>query len=145
MAGTFQLHRFLPLPARAELSQLGKIGTNDYRRDRRHRVRLREIHGTSEIKEWADANLTALGFTGKAIRHSHWQRALTSRPLGGVKRSYEYIRTEGTKFGSDATLGINLQVEESGRDGGTGAECEQNDKQAAAIGSEQTANNAPEH
>src|SRR5580693_5331769 len=98
MAGTFQLHRFLPLPARAELSQLGEVGTNDHRRDRRHRVRLREIDGTGEIKEWADPNLTALGFARNAVRQSHGQRALTSRPLGGVKRSYEYIRTEGAKF-----------------------------------------------
>jgi hypothetical protein len=128
MAGTFQLDRFLPLPTRAELSQLGKVGTDDYRRDMRHRVSLREIEGTSEIKEWADGNRAALRFTGNAVRQSHWQRALASRPLGCVKRSYEYIGTEGTKFGGDATLGINLQVEERGRDGGTGAERKQNDE-----------------
>src|SRR5580700_3167897 len=145
MPGTLQRQRFFPLPTRAELPQLREVGTDDYRRNMRRRVSFREIDGTSEIKEWADSDVAALGFEGNAVRQSHWQRTLTSRSLRSVERGYKHIRAESAKFGGDAALGIHLEIKERGGDGGAGAESEKNDEQAAAIGSEQTANDAPEH
>src|SRR5580692_2090001 len=145
MPGTLQLQRFFPLPTRAELPHLRKVSTDDYRRNMRHRASSREIDGTNEIKGWADNDVAAFGFRGNAVRQSRWQRALTSRSLRPVERGYKHIRAESAKFGGDAALGIHLEIKERGGNGGAGSESEKNDEQAAAIGSEQTANDAPEH
>jgi hypothetical protein len=145
MAGTYQLHRLFPLPTRAKLPQLGKVSANDYRRNRGHRENLRGIQGASEIKEWADSDVAARRCKGNAVGQSHWQRGLTSRSLCGVKGSYEHVWAKSAEFRSEAALGIYLEIEKGGGDGGSCAKSEENDEQAAAIRSEQPANDAPEH
>ena len=52
---------------------------------------------------------------------------------------------ESAKFRGDAALGIDLQIQESGRDGSASPESQQNNEETTAIRSEQTTNDAPEH
>src|SRR6266404_5142879 len=81
------------------------------------------------------------------------------RPNGIIERSRSRIErsspivswhnygvwAKSTKFGSEATLCIDLQIEKSSGDCGAGPEREQDDEEAAAVGAEKPAEDAPEH
>lgn len=60
-------------------------------------------------------------------------------------RENDHISAEGTEFRGEAPLGVDLKIEEGGSDGGAGAQGEQHNKEAAAIGAQETADDAPEH
>src|SRR6266566_383620 len=60
-------------------------------------------------------------------------------------RNDQYVWAEGAEFGGEAALGIDLQIKKGGGDGSAGSEGEQHDEQPAAVGSEQTPKDAPEH
>jgi len=55
------------------------------------------------------------------------------------------IRTERTDFGGDTALGVNLEIEEGGGDGGSCGEGKENNEEAAAVGEEESADEAAEH
>src|SRR5260221_7817634 len=55
------------------------------------------------------------------------------------------VRTESEKIGGKSALGVDLEIEEGGSDGGARTEREQHDEEAAGVGTEQAADDAPEH
>jgi len=57
----------------------------------------------------------------------------------------EHVGTEGAKFGSEAALGVDLEIEERGSDSGARAQGEQHNEKAAGVGAEKAADDAPEH
>src|SRR6202171_6424772 len=59
--------------------------------------------------------------------------------------SNDNIRAESSKFFREAALGIYLEIEESGGDGGACAKGEQHNEKAAGIGAEEASDDAPEH
>jgi hypothetical protein len=62
-----------------------------------------------------------------------------------IRRRDDYVCSESAKFGCETAVGINLEIEERGSDGGACAKGEQHNEKAAGIGAEQTSDDAPEH
>src|ERR1700674_3679288 len=55
------------------------------------------------------------------------------------------VCAESAEFGSETALCVNLEIEESGSDGGACAKGEQQNEKAAGIGAEEASDDAPEH
>ncbi len=63
----------------------------------------------------------------------------------GILGSDDDVRAEGAEFGGEATLGVDLEIEQGSGDGGSCAQSKKNNEEATAIGAEQVADDAPEH
>src|SRR5260370_31810992 len=60
-------------------------------------------------------------------------------------RENDHIGAEGSEFRGDAALGVDLEIEEGGGDGGACAQGKQHNEKATGGRAEETADNAPEH
>src|SRR5271163_879104 len=89
--------------------------------------------------------MSACVFKRNAFNDRRRQRVTSSGSLRGLRRSDENVGTKGAEFSSDATLGVDLKIEECGGYGRSRAKGEQDNEQTPTIGAEQTANDAPEH
>jgi hypothetical protein len=62
-----------------------------------------------------------------------------------IPRHDQDVWPERAELAGDAVFGVDLEIEQRSGYGSAGAQSEQDDKQAAVIGSKQTSKDAPEH